>query len=136
MKFKPVVELVRLEESEQGTIGILKINKEAFCCTLEPQDKLNASNISSIPAQQYLVKRHQSPKYGGVFKVQNVPGRSDILIHPGNTSDDTLGCILLGQYFGKLLGARAVLNSGQTFREFMDKLHTVEEFHLTITEVY
>ena len=51
----PSIEIIRLEENhEHGTFGILRINKEIFCCTLEENDEENASNISSIPAQQYI----------------------------------------------------------------------------------
>jgi len=130
-----VVEIVRLEESEEGTFGILKINKEVFCCTLEPQDKANQTNASSIPAQQYICKRTVSPRHGDTFSVTNVPERLHVLFHAGNIDDHTAGCILLGQYFGKLKGNRAVLNSGITFEHFLEVLGK-EPFHLTIQEHY
>jgi hypothetical protein len=134
----PIIELIRLEEDHRfGTIGVLKVNKKVFCFTLEPPDKLNASNISSIPAQQYMCKRYSSPKYPDTFQVKNVPGRTSVLIHAGNKVDDTAGCILLGDRVDKL-GAydRAILNSGNTFRKFMKKMDFEQEFHLTIREVY
>lgn len=130
-----IVELIRLEENyEHGTFGIIKIDKQVFCCTLEPRDEENASNISSIPAQQYLCNRIQSPKYGITFTVLNVPGRSCILFHAGNIDDHTKGCILLGRNWGKLGNDRAILNSGDTFKSFMKDMG--REFHLTISEVY
>ncbi len=133
----PIVELIRLEEDyDHGTFGVLKINKEAFCCTLEPDDRLNRSNVSSIPAQQYMCHRYQSPTFGKLFKVMDVTGRSDVLFHKGNTADNTHGCILLGQYFGKLKENRAVLNSGNTFDAFMAHMDGHNQFHLTIREVY
>lgn len=131
-----IVELIRLEENHYGTFGVLKINKEVFCCTLEPPDLLNVRNISSIPAQQYICERHRSSKYGNTFKVTNVPGRSSVLIHAGNIVKHTKGCIILGQYFGKLKENRAVLNSGKTFKCFMTMMDGVGKFHLTIREVY
>lgn len=135
-----IVELIRLEEDfDYGTFGALKVNKQIYCATLEPADLLNATSVSSIPAQQYMCVRHKSPRFGETFMVSNVPGRSHVLFHPGNTKNDTEGCILLGQYWGKLSGpngARAVLNSGNTFKEFMNKMSGVNEFHLTVSEVY
>jgi len=137
MDMKPVVELVRLEENfEHGTFGVLKINKEVFCFTLEPRDEENAPYISSIPAQQYVCRRYSSEKYPDTFQVMNVPGRFNILFHAGNTDDDTAGCILLGETIGKLKNDRAILNSGRTFRRFLGVLAEYDEFVLTIREVY
>jgi hypothetical protein len=133
----PILELIRLEENEPfGTFGVLKLQKEVFCVTLEPADRLNASEVSSIPAQQYLIQRHVSPRFGETFKVKDVPGRDAVLFHPGNVATNTLGCIILGQYFGKLKEDRAVLNSGATFHAFMEALAGYDIAHLTITEVY
>lgn len=132
-----ILELIRLEESEAyGTFGVLRIDKEVFCVTLEPADKLNAPFVSSIPCQQYTCSRYNSPKYGETFIVDKVPNRSNVLFHAGNTIDDTAGCILLAQHFGKLVGDRAVLNSGLTFDTFMSKMSGVMQTKLTIYEVY
>lgn len=134
---KPILEIIRLEETEEyGTFGVLRIQKEAFCVTLEPADRLNQVNVSSIPAQQYLIERHQSPKFGETFRVKDVPGRSEILFHAGNVRGNTQGCILLGQSFGKLKDYRAVLNSGATFQAFMEALAGHDVAHLTIKEIY
>ena len=132
-----IVEIIRLEDHvDWGTFGVLKIDKVSFCVTLEPPDLLNEPNRSCIPAQQYMCRRHISPKYGKTYMVQDVPKRTAILFHPGNTVDHTEGCILTAQYFGKLRGNRAVLNSGETFGLFMDEMAQVQNFHLTIKEVY
>lgn len=130
------VEIVRLEESDQGTFGVLKIDKEVFCLTLEQDDEENKANESSIPAQQYICKRVDSPKYGDTFEVCKVPGRSHILFHSGNFISDTKGCILLGQEFGKLGEKRGVLNSGKAFCRFMEEMKAEEIFHLTIKEEF
>ena len=131
-----IVELMRIEESEQGTIGVLKIDKQVFCFTLEPSDMLNKANVSCIPVQQYKCERVQSPKFGNTFEITNVPGRSQVLFHSGNTADDTLGCIILGSTVGKLRGQRAVLNSGKTFERFMAIMINELVFHLTIKTDY
>jgi len=133
---RQTVELIRLEESIEGTFGVLKVNKYVYCCTLEPSDRENERNVSSIPAQQYQCIRIQSVRYGDTFQVMDVPGRSHILFHAGNRVRDTQGCILLGQYFGKLRGDRAILNSGRTFHDFMTHMKGSMGFYLTIKEVF
>jgi len=134
---RPVVEIVRLEEDNLwGTFGVLKINKAVFCVTLELPDRENVGFVSSVPAQQYDCCRHNSPKFGETFKIMHVPGRDKVLFHAGNYVHQTEGCILLAQYFGKLKGKRAVLNSGSTFRQFMLIMLGHDIFHLTIREVY
>jgi hypothetical protein len=133
----PVVELIRLEEHHQyGTFGVLRIQKEVFCVTLEPPDYLNEKSISCIPAQQYLCSKTVSPRFGETYEVRHVPGRSNVLFHAGNLVRDTEGCILLAQFYGKLKGDRAVLNSGNTFKEFLRVMGPYPTFHLTVREEY
>jgi len=132
-----ILEIIRLEENAKyGTFGVLKIDKEAFCWTLEPADLLNKIRYSSIPAQQYICERVNSAKFGETFEVKDVPGRTHILFHAGNTIDDTSGCILLGRIIGYLKNDRAVLNSGNTFQDFMKRLQGQSEMHLTIKQMY
>ena len=128
--------LIRVSESEEGTFGAFTLNAKPFCVTLEPPDKQNMAYKSSIPAGQYVCKRHMSPRFGETFIILDVHGRSWILFHAGNTVDHTSGCILLAQHYGKLKGNLAVLNSGNTFKRFMKALEGVDEFHLTISEDY
>ena len=133
----PMVKILRMNEDyDLGTFGAMLIQGEPFCATLEPGDQLNAPFVSSIPAQQYWCKPYHSEKHGHTFEVLNVPGRENILFHPGNRVIDTEGCILVAQYWGKLHGDRAVRNSGGTFRRFMALMEPYEVFHLTIKEIY
>jgi len=132
------LELIRLETSfEDGTFGILRVDKKIFCATLEPADRDNKPSISCIPAGQYDVKRWQSPKFGATWQVRNVPSRDYILFHAGNIMENTEGCILLGQYIDKLRDDRAVKNSGDTFKKFMGATKYISDnMHLTIKECY
>ena len=132
--------LIRVEEDfDYGTFGTLVLDTHIFCSTLEPADLENKVNVSSIPVQQYICQRYSSLNHPDTFQVMNVPGRTKVLFHSGNDIDDTEGCILLGQYPGKLKGdtnLRGVWNSGNTFKLFMTYLKDVIRFHLTIKEVY
>ena len=93
--------LTRISKQEDRTLGQLDVG-DFSCFTLELPD-LNNDGIegnevrrSCIPEGVYPVKRHNSPKFGNCFWIQDVPGRSAILIHPGNYPRHTLGCILVG----------------------------------------
>lgn len=74
----------------QGKDILLKV------LTLELPDLGNQKRISCIPEGKYKVHRIYSPKFGTCFHVQDVPGRTGILIHKGNYTKDTSGCILVG----------------------------------------
>lgn len=141
MLFVPIMKLLRVENNwVHGMFGTFVMNDEAFCVTLEPPNKLNKRNISCIPALQYICERTISPKFGETFEIINVPDRSNVLFHPGNTVKDTAACIIMGASFGKLrkdnFSLRAVLNSGNTFKRFMMELEGIDNFKLTIKECY
>ena len=133
----PIVEIIRLWESvEHGTFGVMKIQKEPFCWTLEPPDRENVQDRSSIPAQQYTCKRIISPRYGETFEITKVPGRTHVLFHPLNLVTETKACVGLGDELGELHGKKAILDSRKTFNRFMEIFAGFEELHLTIIEVY
>lgn len=136
MIIMPSVRIYRVEESYRGTFGVLTICDKAFCVTLEPPDARNQRNLSNIPNGQYLCKRVESRLFGETFEIINIFGRSHVLFHAGNFVEDTKGCIIIAQYFGKLYGDRAVLNSGETFRKFMEGFKDINQFSLTIKEVF
>lgn len=123
--------LYRERSSDQGTEGILFIPAVNFSCfTLELPWRANRSCISCIPAGEYSACLRQSPRFGSVYHVRNVPHRSFILLHSGNVAGDTSlgyrsnvqGCILLGTKRGTLYGQRAVLASRGTVRKMRDSL--------------
>lgn len=85
--------------------------------TLEDVWRNNARTISCIPAGTYLVHPHgwhgEPVRYKRVWQLQNVPGRSAILMHAGNVHQDTEGCILVGlnkdEKLGKILDSRLAI---------------------------
>ena len=131
-----VVKIVRIETNPYfGTFGVMTINGAAFCVTLEPYSRDNASNVSCIPTGQYICKRYSSWKYPNTFEITNIQGRSYVLFHAGNTDDDSAGCILLASEFGKLGDDRGILNSGATFNKFLQNFKE-DQFKLTIVEEF
>ncbi|WP_265822521.1 DUF5675 family protein [Geovibrio ferrireducens] len=117
------VEIQRLEQTDTHTLGVLMIDGIVTAMTLEDPDNGNQRNISCIPAGEYEAVRHTSPKFGETFHVQNVPGRSEIIFHAGNTHNDTRGCILLGarpSYNAK--GERFISDSRIAMSSFLERL--------------
>ncbi len=103
--------LKRIAQGEQGTFGVLIDGQTPLCVTLEDPWKDNQKSISCIPEGIYEVSPHNGRKYKNVWILNDVEDRSAILIHAGNTTDDTRGCILVGQRYGELDGKTAILGS-------------------------
>ena len=92
--------VISREYGKMQTLGSLVVfdGKEILLkvLTLELPDLGNQKSISCIPEGKYIVHRIYSPKFGNCFHLQDVPGRTAILIHRGNYTKDTRGCILVG----------------------------------------
>lgn len=113
------LKLVRTTEFCRGTYGVLHIDNEPIAVTLEPLWQNNERNISCIPPGVYDVHRVDSPNFGETYEVMNVPNRSDILFHWGNTKDDTEGCILVGTSYGPFKDTHGIWNSRGAFQTFL-----------------
>ena len=97
--------------------------------TLELPDNGNQKNVSCIPEGKYEVHRIYSPRFGKCFHiqdVQDVPGRSEILIHKGNYNKDTHGCILVG------MGHADINEDG--VMDVIESTHAMERLQSVITE--
>lgn len=117
--------LVRHSTDAQGTRGTIAVGNRRWH-TLELPWADNQPQVSCIPSGRYPCVLRRSPRFGSVYHVRDVPGRSYILIHSGNYAgakpykSHVLGCILLGKRTGIMAGQRAVLSSRQAVREFME----------------
>jgi hypothetical protein len=117
----PIVTLKRGYGDRNQQLGDLMI--DGFTCkTLELSWKNNQRNISCIPTGEYEVKRKFSFKFGWVYEIQNVPNRTNIYFHSGNTFFDIQGCILLGTHYGDLNKDESadIFNSKITVKKFED----------------
>jgi len=127
MKYGTISRLVQLPE--HGTFGAMVLDATPFCMTLEPYlHKI-------IPAAQYIAVPFKSPTFGDVYLLQNVVGRTYIEMHPGNLDDNTKGCILIAEKWGKLYGKYAQLNSGITFKKFLQYMNN-DKLFLTIRDCF
>lgn len=125
------IKVKRIARREFYTIGRLYLDGQYFCDTVEDRDRgllasmspeeiarLKVYGETAIPAGGYRVIMAFSPKFNGRYPflrkglmpaILDVPGYSGVLIHPGNTSNDSLGCVLVGKnkVVGKVVESRA-----------------------------
>ena len=137
------VTLTRWETGDQGTFGKLSADDvELGIYTGELPWKDNKRTVSCIPFGTYQTKWVEQPRHGLCYELQNVPDRSDILIHSGNycgdkskeLKSDTEGCILLGKDLDVISGQKAVVASKKAVNRFKE-LMKQEPFELEIKHV-
>lgn len=147
------LKLKRIARKATYTIGRLYVDGQRFCDTLEDTDRglsqslplcFNKSKkkqgITAIPVGRYRVTLDiQSQRFskkkqyafcdGYLPRLVNVPAFEGVLIHIGNTSKDTEGCILVGE--NKEVGK--VLNSTDTFKRLYPVLKSAkDDIYITI----
>jgi hypothetical protein len=113
-------------------IGDVYLNNEStpVCNSLEPS--LSAAH-PAIPAGSYPIELRYSHKFKRYMPfLAGVPCRTGIMLHPGNTSKDTLGCILLGRNTvkGAVTDSRNTFNS--VFDAFSQDLFTTKDICLCV----
>lgn len=104
------LQVVRFQKGSDATNGMLFIDGEFECYTLEDEYRdVKVMGETCIPEGTYDVKlrteggfhNRYTAKYGdfhkGMLHVQDVPNFEFILIHTGNTDEHTAGCLLLGE---------------------------------------
>lgn len=105
--------LRRVTEIGNATIGHLEVpGLDKTLCTLEDLWRDNQTGISCIPAGTYQCVHHDGPHFQNVWELLDVPGRSAVLIHWGNTDKDTRGCILVGKgwtFSDRIIDSRAAI---------------------------
>ena len=99
---------------EKGTYGVLFVDGQFVCFTIELPWKDNARNISCIPDGCYELELWFTDRFKHHLVVRDVPGRSGILIHPANDALKELrGCIAPVSHLsgvGKGLYSRSALD--------------------------
>lgn len=140
--------LIRTIEKPDFTIGVMKVNGEFMCYTLEDERReVKVPGETRIPEGHYPIKLRKeggfhlryTRKFGpafhhGMLHVTQVPGFDLVLIHIGNTDRDTAGCILVGKTVDK---ERGFLGSSteayrDLYREVINHLLKGEEVMLHV----
>ena len=134
--------LKRIALRSEYTIGKLYVDGEYVCDTIEDtvrdldkdgkfaNGEVKIPGKTAIPYGRYeITMKVKSPKYSNFSKYSwakkydgylprllNVSNFEGVLLHPGNTSSESAGCILTGE--NKVVGK--VINSVNMFRRLMD----------------
>jgi hypothetical protein len=100
----------RIKSTDDATLSIIQVNGKFECFGLEDEYReFKVMHETRIPQGIYKVHVREfgghharySRKYPswhkGMLQVMDVNGFTDILIHKGNTDEDTSGCLLVGQ---------------------------------------
>jgi hypothetical protein len=129
-----VLTLKRLALLPEYTIGKLYIDGTFFCDTLE--DEVRDFDImpkvygkTAIPYGIYKVIVSESPKFKRLLpRLLDVPHFDGILIHRGNTAEDSAGCILIGENSQK----GKVLNSTKYEQKLVELLKVEKDIKIEI----
>ena len=126
----PTFTLERYCYAPSCTIGTLRIRDKKFS-TIEKPWLGNRPNISCIPQGLYRCHKYTSGKHGETFEI-DVPNRTYILFHVGNSEKSVTGCIALGltpdheRFF--------IHRSKDAMEAFRKELDGFDEFNLYITQ--
>lgn len=133
------LELHRVEADTRNTRGSLFVDGNLECVTLEDRvrpDGVKVPHETAIPAGTYTVIMNPSPKFKRIMpRLLGVPMFEGILIHSGNTEEDTWGCILVGGSFtnNEITGGSSTPAYQALFAKLMGAHNRSEKITITIT---
>lgn len=130
---KESVRLERFAWTPFGVFGRLAVNGFS-CFTVERPWQDNRAGVSCIPEGTYSL--HLGYFHKGnypAYELLDVPGRSEIKIHIGNTMDDLSGCIAPGMRLGFVKEKWAVTSSATALERFMAAMGGIRESEIRIT---
>lgn len=146
--------LIRRIFTPKATTGELFIDGKRECFTVEdhyPTPYVKTPRVTAIPVGVYTVAMHvPSPKYKGklmprLFNVSTPDGRllvcsadrkvtfEGVLIHTGNTADDSEGCIIVGAKLGVNRVDDSVIAFGKLYPKLVAAHARGEKITLTIS---
>lgn len=139
---RPIAELVRWAYTPHGTFGTMTVGSYS-CYIVERPWAANKPRESCIPEGIYPLRMRESPvvqrttqgRFRQGWEVCNVPNRTFIMLHPGNTMDDLQGCLAPGKDIGLVKGKWAVTSSQIAFAELMAELEKQNDWDLHIYQM-
>lgn len=136
-----ILTLKRTFANGKATLGDLYADGGFMCHTLEDEVRTGPKvwGETAIPAGTYRVIVNESPRFKKLLpRLLNVPGFDGILIHKGNSHEDTHGCILVGDRIdGDMLAAGSSTPAfSRVFGAIQTALSLGEEVWITITNEF
>jgi hypothetical protein len=94
----------------------------------------NTKRVSCIPTGNYKSVIHYSPKFGKCLWLQDVPNRSEILIHAANFYYDLLGCIGIGKDLSHIDGDKYIdiTSSRDSMKELLNLIGSQSVINIQI----
>jgi hypothetical protein len=102
-----VLNLQRINDNGFSTVGMLEVDGLTFFTMEDTFREVKVYGQTRIPAGRYEIKLRTEGKFHNQYKrefsihkgclwLQDVPNFQYVLIHIGNTAQDSSGCILVG----------------------------------------
>ena len=111
--------LTRFAYTDIGTFGKITVDGQTLYTVERPWIN-NAPTISCIPEGSYACQPRWYIRRGyDAVEVTDVPNRTHILFHIGNTMNDSAGCILVNSSLGFVHNMWAGIGSKVAFNTFM-----------------
>lgn len=133
------LEVKRQEYGTNYTVSQLFVDGVKECFVLEDvvrEPGVKVDKKTAIPAGTYKVIINMSPgKKKLLPRLIGVPGFEGVLIHSGNTDEDTEGCLLVGETWpgGNFIGSSKVAFN-KLFTKMQKTLAKGESITITITD--
>lgn len=144
--------LFRYKSNDVATLGKFYIEKDFQCYILEDSYKpVKIKHETRIPEETYEIILR---KYGrfhkifskrfpsfhiGMLELKNVLNFTDILIHPGNSAEDTSGCLLTGDKVDEnemiILPGTSTPAYINMYKKISSILKTKEKVFITIVDI-
>lgn len=138
----------RYSLNDESTLGLLFVNGEFQCYTIE--DTYNKAKVygkTRIPSGIYMLKLRNEggmvKKYNtrfnnhrGMLHLQNVKDFQYVYIHVGNKSEDSEGCVLVGNQPNNNQRDKGFIGDSATaYQELYNKINNVIDNEVVYVEV-
>lgn len=127
--------VVRFMCGAECTLGQLLVNGEHECWTLEDVVRPNGEKVfgeTAIPYGRYRVVVTFSNRFQRELPLLlDVPGFTGIRIHPGNTTANTDGCLLVGTTHTGTAVQNSRVAFNKLFPQIQDAIRRGEEVWIT-----